>query len=149
MYVTSNSFQHWNPTCVATNRVQEAYYQLCGYPKNRHELPDFSFMDLVYPPDREQAMSFWFGTLLQGKSAYFEIRVNSSRTPLTTATSSPMYGSTPALNSGFDDEDFLWIIVACAPIMDDAGNVICICGNTADISVRTLVSDSHIFWLNR
>lgn len=114
---------------------------MTGYPKSCHQKnkygnPDFSFMDIVYPPDLELAASMW-GTLLLGKPACFEIRIKKSRDPPTTAAY-PRCHSTSALNLGFEDEDFLWVIAACAPIMDDARNVVYICGNTTDISVRTL-----------
>ncbi|KAE9993444.1 hypothetical protein EG327_004928 [Venturia inaequalis] len=123
-------------------RANEAYYRMTGYPKSCHQKnkygnPDFSFMDIVYPPDLELAASMW-GTLLLGKPACFEIRIKKSRDPPTTAAY-PRCHSTSALNLGFEDEDFLWVIAACAPIMDDARNVVYICGNTTDISAQKRV----------
>lgn len=102
-------------------------------------------MDLVYPPDRDQAKSVWYGTLLQGRSAYFEIRMKKPRPLLPTSAFYSSCDLTPAhaLNLGFDDEDFLWIIAACAPIMDDASNVVCICGSATDISVGNLSWGHH------
>lgn len=129
----------WSSACTVDNEYQEAYYQMSGYPrsgyqKNNYGIPDFSFMDLVYPDDLELAASIW-SNLLQGKSDYAEIRVQRPRNSLTKTTS---LGDNPssALSQSFDDDGFLWIFAACAPIMDDAGNVLFICGNTADISVR-------------
>lgn len=109
-------------------------YPKSGYQKNKYGVPDFSFLDLVYPDDLESAASIW-SNLLQGKSDYVEIRMKRPRDPLT-KTTSPGNNPSSALSQSFDDDDFLWIIAACAPIMDDAGNVLFICGNTADISVR-------------
>lgn len=39
---------------------------------------------------------------------------------------------------------FLWIITACVPTMDDAGNYVCISGNTTDISLRYVDPTTYI-----
>jgi hypothetical protein len=44
-------------------------------------------------------------------------------------------------------DDFLWIITACVPTMNDAGNYVCISGNTTDISVRYVASTDDILLL--
>jgi hypothetical protein len=96
-------------------------------------------MDLVYPEDAALVMSKW-NTLLQGISVYFEMRWKnpkedplSMKAPIDDNNSTTMDSSS---NANTSSDDFLWIITACVPIMDDAGNLVCISGNITDISVR-------------
>lgn len=84
-------------------------------------------MDLVYEADRDMVRSKW-NHLVQGNSVYFEMRVKRPGALLNSSENDPTS----------DSNDFQWIITACVPITDEDGNLVCIAGNTTDISVRNI-----------
>ena len=81
---------------------------------------DFSFMDLVYPPDVELVLSQW-NKLAQGIPVTFEMRWKNAQ-----------YG----VPHDEEVEDYQWTLCACVPIQDSEGNVHSIAGNTIDIGAQ-------------
>ncbi|QDS75399.1 hypothetical protein FKW77_002968 [Venturia effusa] len=109
-------------------KANKAYYEMSGHPRAASDHVDFAFMDLVYPDDTELVMSKW-NTLLQGISIYFEMRWKRSGKDQSFVADSDNASS-------LVHDEFLWIATTCVPIVDDAGNIICISGNTVDISAQ-------------
>jgi signal transduction histidine kinase len=84
-------------------------------------LPEFSFSQLIYPPDLEMVMEKWH-TLASGQSVTFEMRWKRALTE-------------EAMLEG-DTRDYLWTLSACMPVKAADGTVIGISGSNADISAQ-------------
>ncbi|KAH8674347.1 hypothetical protein BX600DRAFT_377881 [Xylariales sp. PMI_506] len=100
-------------------RANEAWYNLSRHPRDPETRKDFSFMDLVYPPDVPLVMSQW-NKLSQGIPVTFEMRWKAPRRD----------------KSGESKEEFQWVLSACVPVLDDRGNLVSIAGNTIDIGAQ-------------
>ncbi|KAK8113879.1 hypothetical protein PG999_005948 [Apiospora kogelbergensis] len=101
-------------------RANDSWYRLSLHPRDADMHQDFSFMDLVYPPDVELVLSQW-NKLVQGVPVTFEMRWKSAQ-----------YG----VPNDEEVEDYQWILSACVPIQDSEGNVLSIAGNTIDIGAQ-------------
>jgi hypothetical protein len=88
------------------------YYS--SHPTDPIAATHFSFMDMVYPEDRDHVMAQW-NTLSQGSPVTFEMRWN------------PRPGT---------NDNAQWVLSACVPIFDDDKNLIRIAGNTIDINAQ-------------
>lgn len=102
---------HLNGTLT---RANESWYRQSLHPHEREQHKDFSFMDLVYPPDIPLVMAKW-NKLIQGTPVTFEMRWKASV-------------------AGKDQEASQWVLASCVPVFDDEGILISIAGNTIDIS---------------
>ncbi|KAF2663463.1 hypothetical protein BT63DRAFT_484198 [Microthyrium microscopicum] len=109
-------------------RANRSWYKLSLHPTDRETHVDFSFMDLVYPPDIPLVMSQW-NSLSQGTPVTFEMRWKA-----------PGFGKPGAS----DEEQFQWVLSACVPVIDDEGTVTSIAGNTIDISAQKKVQRDAI-----
>lgn len=78
-------------------------------------------MDLVYPEDASLVISQW-NKLIQKEPVTFEMRWK--------APPRPSHTNPEML------EDFQWVLSACVPVLDDAGELMSIAGNTIDISAQ-------------
>ncbi|KAK8137951.1 hypothetical protein PG984_001331 [Apiospora sp. TS-2023a] len=101
-------------------RANDSWYRLSLHPRSRALHRDFSFMDLVYPPDAALVLSQW-NKLTQGIPLTFEMRWKNA-----------LYG----LPHDEEVEDYQWILCASVPIQDSQGKVISIAGNTIDIGAQ-------------
>ena len=97
---------------------------MSGHPRDTDIQADFSFMNLVYPPDRALVMSQW-NKLSQGIPVTFEMRWKGL---------SYQEGKE---SNGIEDSQ--WILSACVPIVDERGKLISITGNTIDINAQKRV----------
>jgi PAS domain-containing protein len=102
-------------------RGNESWYKLSNHPRDMTAHQDFSFMDLVYPEDAALVVSQW-NKLLQKEPVTFEMRWKAPPHPSPT---------NPELM-----EEFQWVLSACVPVLDDAGELVSIAGNTIDISAQ-------------
>lgn len=102
-------------------RGNESWYKLSNHPRDMIAHQDFSFMELVYPEDAAFVISQW-NTLVQKEPVTFEMRWKAPPRPSPT---------NPEVL-----EDFQWVLSACVPVLDDAGELVSIAGNTIDISAQ-------------
>ncbi|TLD37101.1 hypothetical protein E2P81_ATG03913 [Venturia nashicola] len=102
-------------------RGSESWYKMSNHPRDIAAHRDFSFMDLVYPEDSSLVISQW-NKLVQKEPVTFEMRWKAPPRPSPT---------NPEIM-----EDFRWVLSACVPVLDDAGELISIAGNTIDISAQ-------------
>ncbi|RDI89002.1 hypothetical protein Vi05172_g1648 [Venturia inaequalis] len=107
-------------------RGSESWYKLSNHPRDLTAHQDFSFVDLVYPADVSLVISRW-NKLLQKEPVTFEMRWKAPPRPSPT---------NPEIM-----EDFQWVLSACVPILDDAGELISIAGNTIDISAQKRIQE--------
>jgi PAS domain S-box-containing protein len=110
-------------------RANESWYRLSQHPKQKIAHSNFSFMDLVYPPDAPMVLSQW-NKLAQGSSVTFEMRWKGRN-----------YGR--GTNDGSSD-DCQWILSTCVPIMDKDGDLVSIAGNTIDINAQKRVQEEAL-----
>ncbi|KAH8205760.1 hypothetical protein TruAng_000036 [Truncatella angustata] len=110
-------------------RANESWYRLSLHPKPSESHTDFSFMDLVYPPDGPLVLSKW-NNLAQGTPVTFEMRWKGKN------YEDPARGEGPG--------DYQWILSACVPIMDKDGKLISIAGNTIDITAQKQVQQEAL-----
>ncbi|KAK8050223.1 hypothetical protein PG994_011953 [Apiospora phragmitis] len=109
-------------------RANDSWYRLSLHPRSPTLHQDFSFMDLVYPPDTELVLSKW-NKLVQGTPVTFEMRWKNAQ-----------YG----VPHDEDVEDYRWILCACVPILDSEGNVVSIAGNTIDIGAQKRIQQQAL-----
>ncbi|KAH8900446.1 hypothetical protein GQ53DRAFT_128251 [Thozetella sp. PMI_491] len=103
-------------------RANQSWYNLSRHPRELMAHQDFSFMDLVYPPDVPLVMSQW-NRLSQGIPVTFEMRWKAPRRE----------------GSNYGDEESQWVLSACVPVLDAEGQLVSIAGNTIDISAQKSV----------
>lgn len=116
------------PHFSADHLPQDSWYRLSLHPKG--DLPsDFSFMDLVYPPDGPMVLAHW-NKLVQGIPVTFEMRWKGKN-----------YRDA---ETGDGIEDAQWVLSACVPIHDASGNVVSIAGNTIDINAQKRVQEEAL-----
>jgi hypothetical protein len=85
-----------------------------SHPTGPADATEFSFMDLIYPDDRDHVMAQW-NTISEGSPVTFEMR----------------WKPRPGIN-----DTAQWVLSACVPIFDDDRNLISIAGNTIDINAQ-------------
>jgi PAS domain-containing protein len=107
-------------------RGSESWYKLSNHPRDMSAHRDFSFMDLVYPDDSALVIAQW-NKLVQKEPVTFEMRWKAPPRP------SPTNPATM--------EDFQWVLSACVPVLDDAGELVSIAGNTIDISAQKRIQE--------
>lgn len=107
-------------------RGSESWYKLSNHPRDSNAHQDFSFMDLVYPEDTSLVISQW-NKLVQKEPVTFEMRW---KAPLRPSPTNPEIM-----------EDFQWVLSACVPVLDDAGELVSIAGNTIDISAQKRIQE--------
>lgn len=110
-------------------RANESWYRLSLHPAIDEAHTDFSFMNLVYPPDGPLVLSQW-NKLLQGYPVTFEMRWKGKD-----------YQNS-ADGDGVDDPH--WVLSACVPIMDEDDNLISIAGNTIDINAQKRIQEEAL-----
>lgn len=110
-------------------RANESWYRLSLHPRENETHSDFSFMDLVYPPDGPLVLSQW-NKLAQGIPVTFEMRWKGQNYREAT--------------DGDGIEDAQWVLSACVPIMDEQGNLVSIAGNTIDINAQKRVQEQAL-----
>lgn len=107
-------------------QANDAWYELSGHPRPAEMHTEFSFMDCVYPPDRELVA----GTcprIAQGNSVTFEMRWNPK--PAASGQEPPLDGQ--------------WVLSSCFPVMDENGKLMAISGCTTNISPqKNVVADA-------
>ncbi|KAK8055106.1 hypothetical protein PG993_000333 [Apiospora rasikravindrae] len=101
-------------------RANESFYRQSGHPREPDLHQDFSFVNLVYPPDVELALFQW-NRLIQGHPVTFEMRWKNAQ-----------FG----IPHDEEVEDYLWILCTCMPLRDNEGSVVSIAGNTIDIGAQ-------------
>lgn len=107
-------------------QANDAWYELSGHPRPAEMHTDFSFMDCVYPPDRELVANTWT-RIAQGNAVRFEMRWKSK-------PSAP--GQEPPV-------DGQWVLSSCFPVMDENGKLIAISGCTTNIGPqKNVVADA-------
>ncbi|KAF2756763.1 hypothetical protein EJ05DRAFT_539647 [Pseudovirgaria hyperparasitica] len=111
-------------------RANDSWYRLSLHPKLEDLHTDYSFMDLVYPPDRDLVIAQW-NKLVQGHSITFEMRWKGIN-----------YRPPSEDDPGVDD--VTWVLSACVPIMDEMGNLVSVAGNTVDINAQKRVQDEAV-----
>ncbi|KAI0124386.1 hypothetical protein BJ170DRAFT_598694 [Xylariales sp. AK1849] len=102
-------------------RANESWYRLSLHPRVEAAHADFSFMDLVYPPDGPLVLSQW-NQLAKGNPVTFEMRWKGR--------------DYRGFEGGDGIEDAQWVLSACVPIQDEHGNLVSIAGNTVDINAH-------------
>lgn len=110
-------------------RANESWYRLSLHPVVSETHTDFSFMDLVYPPDGPLVLSQW-NLLSQGVPVTFEMRWKGKEY------------KDPPVGDGTDDTQ--WILSACVPIMDEDNKLVSIAGNTIDIMAQKRVQEEAL-----
>ncbi|KAI1847108.1 hypothetical protein JX265_012920 [Neoarthrinium moseri] len=110
-------------------RANESWYRLSLHPNGEDRHADFSFMDLVYPPDAPLVLSQW-NKLAQGIPVTFEMRWKGEN-------------YRKSLNSD-EINDVQWVLSACVPIQDEDGNLVSIAGNTIDINAQKRVQEEAL-----
>ncbi|KAK6842841.1 hypothetical protein PG995_001853 [Apiospora arundinis] len=101
-------------------RANDSWYRHSLHSRSPALHQDFSFMDLVYPPDTDLVLSKW-NILTQGIPVTFEMRWKNAQ-----------FG----VPRDEEVEDYQWTLCACVPIQDSKGNVVSIAGNTIDIGAQ-------------
>jgi PAS domain-containing protein len=104
-------------------KANEAWYKLSLHPREDEAHKDFSFMDLVYPPDLPLVMSQW-NKVSQGIPATLEMRWKAPKR------------EEPGES---EEEASHWILWSAVPVLDDKGDLFSISGNTIDISSQKRV----------
>lgn len=84
------------------------------YPRDIVDHAQFSFINLIFPEDRELVMSMW-NTLSQGSAVTFQMRWKTREQVNDTGK---------------------WALTSCVPIVDDSKALISIAGNCIDIDAQ-------------
>ncbi|KAK6396074.1 hypothetical protein LTR65_010184 [Meristemomyces frigidus] len=99
--------------------ANEAYYRLSGHPKG-DAAKGYSWADCVFPEDQEMTFTQW-GLLSQGVATNFEMRWKR-----------PMASTF----DGKEDTEGQWVLAACVPTKNEAGEVIAIAGCIMDLAAQ-------------
>ncbi|KAK5691456.1 hypothetical protein LTR97_011449 [Elasticomyces elasticus] len=100
--------------------ANEAFYKLSGHPRPS-EAKEFSWLDCVFPEDRDYVFGFW-GGLLAGETCNFEMKWKRPAA---------------AMPNGEEDINGQWVLAACVPTRnEDDGTIRSISGCITDIAAQ-------------
>lgn len=105
-------------------RGSESWYRLSNHPRDMSAHQKISFMQLIYPEDKDIVIS-QRTKLVQKEPVTFEMGWKAPPRPDPT---------NPEII-----KDFQWVLSACVHVLGDADELVSIAGNTIDISAQKII----------